>query len=259
LAGFKANSRVASFQGSVSYHLSSNFFNKTQGLIPKRDLKRQHTNPYLDMWTHVCHEIEWAGPIPTTVREKKAHHVMVIFYHHFGCIVPTYAALSVIAKLAQPAKPSKEPVKPILDLGSGCGYWTFMLRNLPLDPQMKALDVRAIDNAASEYRTMWIDDTHNENALTYLSWNRNGKGCVLLLVYPPAMGNFTSSVLKAFEGDSIVVAGTQNANGFTGFRHVLIDEWIHEHLPAFELTLRMPLPSISSKDEALYVFQRTKT
>jgi hypothetical protein len=184
--------------------------------------------------------------------------MLPIFYHHFGCVVPSYAALHVIGKLAQPAKPSKESVLPILDVGSGNGYWSYMLRNFSVG-EMKSLNVRAIDNQLSEYRVSWVRDTIKSDGLTYLQKEvDNGKGCILLLVYPQATGNFTGPILKAFEGDTIVVAGTQNGNGFTGFQDQVVDEWVEKNLPAFRLTLRLPLPSFAGKDEALFVFQREK-
>lgn len=133
-----------------------------------------------------------------------------------------------------------------------------MLRNLALEAGMKPLLVRAIDNGLSEYRVTWIDDTIKTDGLKYLQENDGAKDCVLLLVYPQATGGFTEAVLRAFEGDSIVVAGTQNGNGFTAFQDAVVDEWVEKNLPAFDLVLRMPLPSFAGKDEALFVFQRRK-
>jgi hypothetical protein len=135
-----------------------------------------------------------------------------------------------------------------------------MLRQFPLTHigATKPLEVRAIDNAVSEYRVTWIDDTIKMDGKEYLKKNDGGKGCILLLVYPQATGDFTGPILKAFEGEYIVVAGTQNGNGFTGFRESVVDEWVTKNLPAFELMLRMPLPSFAGKDEALFVFQRKK-
>jgi hypothetical protein len=175
-------------------------------------------------------------------------------------VVPSYSALHAIAKLAQPAKPSKEAVLPILDIGSGNGYWTYMLRNIPIGDisGAKELDVRPIDNQLSEYRVAWVKDTIKSDGREYLKQNGNGKGCVLLLVYPQATGDFTGPLLKAFEGDTIVVAGTQNGNGFTGFQDIVVDEWVEKNLEAFELVLRMPLPSFAGKDEALFVFRRSR-
>ena len=59
-----------------------------------------------------------------------------------------------------------------------------------------------------------------------------------------------------FEGDTIVVAGTQNGNGFTAFQDQVVDQWVEKNLKAFELTLRMPLPSFAGKDEGLFVWRR---
>ena len=241
----------------MSTHLASRFLNTTSGILPsKKD--RQHKNPYLSLWTYSCYELEWSGPLPSTRFTQISHHILPLFYHHFGCIVPSYAALHVIAKLAQPAKPSKENVLPILDMGSGNGYWTFMLRNFPIADinGAKALDVRAVDNQLSEYRVSWIRDTIKQDGRDYLKENAWGQGCVLLLIYPQATGDFTGSVLDAYQGNTIVVAGTQNANGFTAFQDQIVDEWILKHLSTFTLTLRMPLPSFAGKDEALFVFQR---
>lgn len=255
LNAFKASSKPGTLRGHVSSHLHSRFYNTTAGLIPsKKD--RSHTNPYLSLWAYSAEELEWAGPWPNTVHTKIAHHILPVLYHHFGCVVPTHAALHVIAKLAQPDKPSKEEVRPILDIGSGNGYWTFMLRAFPLSEGMKALDIRPIDNGLSEYRINWVEDTVRKDGMRYLKEYDGGKGCVLLLVYPQATGNFTGPMLKAFKGDSIVVAGTQNKNGFTAFQDTVVDEWIEKNLSEFELTLRMPLPSFAGKDEALFVFQR---
>ncbi|KAF2108816.1 hypothetical protein BDV96DRAFT_586742 [Lophiotrema nucula] len=266
LNGFKANAKANTIRSAVATHLTSRFLNKTQGLLPsKKD--RTHKNPYLSMWAYSCRELEWAGPWPNTRYTKISHHILPIFYHHFGCVVPSYAALWVIAKLAQPARPSKEPVRPILDIGSGNGYWTFMLRNLPLEGNMLPLKVYPVDNAASEYRFDWLQDapTIKMDGLNFLKnyseggfQTNGGKGCVLLLVYPQATGDFTESLLRAFSGDTIVVAGTQTQNGFTAFQEEMVDEWIEKNLPEFGLTLRMPLPSFAGKDEALFVFQRKK-
>jgi hypothetical protein len=135
-----------------------------------------------------------------------------------------------------------------------------MLRNFPIADisGAKKLDVRPIDNQLSEYRVSWVRDTIKCDGQAYLKQHENGNGCILLLIYPQATGNFTGPIMKAFEGHTIVMAGTQNGNGFTGFQDVVVDEWVEKNLPAFELTLKMPLPSFAGKDEALFVFQRKK-
>jgi hypothetical protein len=259
LNGFKANAKAGTLRSQIAPHLDSRYLNTTTGLLPSKKA-RTHVNPYLSLWTYSCHELEWAGPLPSTTFTRISHHILPIFYHHFGCVVPSYAALHVIAKLAQPAKPSKEAVLPILDFGSGNGYWSYMLRHFPIADisGAKALDVRPIDNQLSEYRVAWVRDTIKSDGMAYLKAHDNGKGCVLLLVYPQATGDFTGPILKQFEGDTIVVAGTQNRNGFTGFQDQGVDEWVERDLGAFGLAMRIPLPSFAGKDEALFVFKRKK-
>lgn len=170
--------------------------------------------------------------------------------------MPTYAALHAIARVAQPAKPSREGVRPVLDVGSGNGYWSFMLRNFPIAEGMKALDVRPIDNGVSEYRVNWVRDTIKMDGGEYLEKNEGGRGCVLLLVYPQATGGFTERVMRAFKGEVVVVVGTQNGNGFTGFQDEIVDSWVGREMPEWELVLRLPVPSFAGKDEALFVWKR---
>jgi hypothetical protein len=265
LNSFAKSAKADTLRKRIGNHLNERFLNASPtSLLPsKRDPKkpaRQHKNPYLDLWKYSCEELEWAGPLPSTTHTRISHHILPIFYHHFGCVVPSYAALYVLAKLAQPARPSKEDVLPILDIGSGNGYWTYMLRNFPVSHigAEKPLHVRAIDNQVSEYRVSWIKDTIIRDGKEWLRSHDGGRGCVLLLVYPQVTGNFTGPLLKAFQGDKIVVAGTQNGNGFTGFHDMVVDEWVAKNLEAFELVLRMPLPSFAGKDEALFVFERRK-
>lgn len=144
-----------------------------------------------------------------------------------------------------------------------------MLRNFitekDIESGMKKLDVMAIDNQLSEYRTTWISDTIITDGVKFLTNPQarvahgevnGGRGCILLLVYPQATGGFTEKILRAFKGDVIVVAGTQNSNGFTGFQDRVIDEWVEREMPEFELVLRIPLPSFAGKDEGLFVWKR---
>lgn len=145
----------------------------------------------------------------------------------------------------------------ILDLGSGNGYWSYILRRFrsPSAPN-KALNVVAVDNGLSEWRTLWIPDTITSDGVEYLSKNKNGKDMVLLLVYPQVGADFTGKVLRAYNGDTIVCAGTQNANGFTAFKEETIADWMAKNMPEFDKTLQVPLPSFAGKDEALFVFER---
>jgi hypothetical protein len=225
--------------------------------------KNPISNPALDFWAWSCNNLEWAGPNADTVNVKQSHHMLPVFYHHFGCVCPTYDAISLITQLSRPPpkiKGEKAVERPILDVGSGNGYWTLMLRRA-------GLIVYPIDNALSVWRTMWIPDTLSFDAVDLLTSKtipkplsppvgRGGENAILLLVYPQVSNNFTGRVIDAYKGDVVVVAGTQNGNGFTGFGGETVHSWMAREKGEFELVVQVPLPSFAGKDEALFVFVR---
>ena len=181
--------------------------------------------------------------------------------HHFGCVVPSWEALQIIKLVAQTSNGSldgdgnksnkskgKEKQRKILDIGSGNGYWTYMLRRL-------GLSVTAVDDCSSTYRTSWISDTVAVDGATYLVRNSGAKDAVLLLVYPITGNGLTEKVCRAYSGDKIVIAGTQNGNGYTGFKDRKVEEFLCEG-GGWKKTVQVPLPSFPGKDEGLFVFER---
>lgn len=116
--------------------------------------------------------------------------------------------------------------------------------------------VIAVDNMASEYRTMWIPDTVKADGVEYLKKNAGGKGKVLLLVYIVTAGTFTSRLMDAYQGDTIVVVGTQNGNRYTGFSDCTVEEYFEKEMVGWEMICRIAMPSFAGKDEAMYVWKR---
>jgi SAM-dependent methyltransferase len=167
--------------------------------------------------------------------------------HHFGCVVPNYESLEIIRQVAGG--------KPILDIGSGNGYWTFMLRRGAKPGGGKVV---AVDSGQSVYRTLWIGDTVVADGIKWLREERKGGvGDVLLLVYPIVGGDgFTEKVIKAYKGDAVCVVGTQCRNGYTAFRDKVIDQWMEEE-GGWEKIVQVPVPSFAGKDEALFVFRKS--
>ena len=158
--------------------------------------------------------------------------------------MPSYEGLEVIRQVAAAGKKRK-----VIEIGSGNGYWTYMLRRL-------GMEVKAVDNLQSEYRTLWISDMIVKDGDKFLKDENGGMDAVLLLVYPVVGAGFTAKVLDAYNGDTICVAGTQNRNGYTAFRDRRIDEYMEAEKPEFERTVQVALPSFAGKDEALFVFER---
>lgn len=126
------------------------------------------------------------------------------------------------------------------------------------------LTVYPVDNLQSEWRTNWVPDTIPSDGVSFLKSHAGGKDMVMLLVYPVVggsvaggtEGSFTRGLVDAYEGDTIAVVGTQNGNGYTGFRGMTMAEYMAKEQPEWVRVVQIPLPSFAGKDEALFVFQR---
>lgn len=257
LRGLAANAKKNSIQAAVAEYLLSKRYVAASDptlVITARNKKnqqqqqqqqQQYANIYIDFWAWSCVSLEWAGPEPSTSSLQLSHHVLPIFMHHFGCVCPSHEALELIRRLSLG--------RVVLDIGSGNGYWSYMLRRYNCQ-------VLAIDNLQSRWRTTWIHDTQLADAADYIRRQRPGAGKddVLLMVYPVVGLGFTVSVLDAYQGDVVCVAGTQNGNGYTGFKDETIDQWMTRERRDFEKVVQVPLPSFAGKDDALFVFRRTK-
>ncbi|KAL0264926.1 hypothetical protein SLS55_000880 [Diplodia seriata] len=261
LRGLASNAKKDSLRAAIAAHLQSQFHLAPAATSPApltlpNKRKQPFANPYYDYWAWSCHNLEWAGPWPATAQTRISHHVLPVFYHHFGCAVPTWDALSLVAQLTQHAPPAPKPKgwpgRDVVEIGSGNGYWALQLR------RAAGCRVAAVDNAHSEWRTMWIGDTVWADGVKYLEGRGGAEEAVLLLVYPQVGADFTAKVLRAYRGDYVVVAGTQNGNGFTGFKDETIAEWMARERKEFERVAQVPLPSFAGKDEALFVFVRRK-
>ena len=118
------------------------------------------------------------------------------------------------------------------------------------------LNVLAIDNHQSVFRCNWIKDTIVTDGVSFLKSKKGAPDDVLLLVYPVVGGDFFKKMLDAYKGCWVVVAGTQCANGYTGFADKTVDAWVQQERPEWILQVRVPLPSFAGKDEALFVFKK---
>lgn len=252
LKSLSSNAKKGSLRASIAAHLLSKRY--LHPSIPKLQIPRSKTappNPYLDFLSWACLNLEFAGPCPESEAVKSSHHVLPVLMHHFGCVCPSHEALSILKILADGRE--------IWDMGSGNGYWTVMLRQY-------GAAVMPVDNAQSSWRVTWVNDTTITDGIQYLGRpaNKGGKNAVLLLVYPIVgggvaggeEGGFTRKLVKAYKGDTIAVVGTQNHNGYTGFRSMSMDEYMEREEPEWTKVVQIPLPSFPGKDEALFVFQR---
>ncbi|KAK1238569.1 hypothetical protein MKX07_004145 [Trichoderma sp. CBMAI-0711] len=253
LKNFATNAKKASIRSEAAAHLVEKRYVHpalaSRLTIPKCKQPPPSQNPSLDFWAWSCRNLEWCGPCASSERVATSHHVLPILMHHFGCATPSHEGLEVLRLLADG--------RPVADMGSGNGYWTLMLRRY-------GLTVYPVDNMQSEWRVNWVDDTVIMDGVKWLRSRDGGRGMVLLLVYPVVgggvgggtEGGFTRGLVDAFQGDTLAVVGTQNGNGYTGFKSMTMDVFMEREHPEWTRVVQIPLPSFAGKDEALYVFQR---
>ncbi|KHN94256.1 uncharacterized protein MAM_07892 [Metarhizium album ARSEF 1941] len=253
LKNLATNAKKGSLRCETAAHLSAKRFIHP-GLLAKLTIPKCKSpppiqNPYLDFWAWSCRNLEWCGPNASSERTAMGHHVLPILMHHFGCVTPSHEGLESLRILADG--------RPIADVGSGNGYWSFMLRGY-------GLTVHAVDNMQSEWRVNWIDDTDMMDGVKWLQRNNRGRDMALLLVYPVVgggigggtEGGFTRDLVDAYDGDTLAVVGTQNRNGYTGFKSMTMDEYMARERKDWVKVVQIALPSFAGKDEALFVFQR---
>ena len=149
---------------------------------------KSHVNPSFDVWAWSNQNLEWAGPEDGTEKVRISHAILPVLYHHFGCVCPSYEALEIIRQVSKG--------RPIVDLGSGNGYWTYMLRKM--QNGKKPLEVIPVDSGLSEWRTVWVDNTIEMDGFKWLQQNSGGKDHVLILVYPQVSDDFTAKIIKAY-------------------------------------------------------------
>lgn len=260
LKTFSLNAKKGSIRARVAAHLlARRFLHPALGAalqVPKvkNPAAGLPANPYLDFQAWACGALGWAGPCDASERVRSSHHVLPVLMHHFGCACPSHEALALLRTLADG--------RPVWDIGSGNGYWTFMLRAYGLPG-----GVVPVDNAQSSWRVTWVPDTVVSDGVAFFNrpGNAGGRDAVLLLVYPIVgggvaggrPGGFTRDLVRAYKGDTLAVVGTQNHNGYTGFPDATMDEYMErEHAGEWTKVVQVPLPSFPGKDEALFVFQR---
>ncbi|KAJ4403412.1 hypothetical protein N0V82_010657 [Gnomoniopsis sp. IMI 355080] len=256
LKALASNAKKGSIRASVAAHLAAKRYLHPAAVAQQLHIgKKKPTakdvppNPYYDFWEWSCRNLEWCGPCPEAEKRPQSHHVLPVLMHHFGCAVPSYESLEILKVVADG--------RAVVDMGSGNGYWAFMLRQ-------HGVDVKPVDNAQSEWRANWVSDTTIIDGPKWLTKNAAGKDVVLLMVYPVVgggagggvEGGFTRDLIKAYQGDTVAVVGTQNRNGYTSFREMTFDEYMEREQPEWTKVVQIPVPSFAGKDEALFIYQR---
>ena len=185
LKALSANAKKDTLRASIAQHLLALYQPPAGITIPKN---KSHINPYFDILAWTNQSLEWAGPEATTHKIKISHALLPVLYHHFSCVCPSFEALEIIRVLAKG--------RGVVDVGSGNGYWTYMLRRMK--DGKKNLEVVPVDNGLSDWRTLWVADTVEMDGAEWLRKHEGGKGHVLLMVYPQVSHDFTAKTIKAY-------------------------------------------------------------
>ncbi|PSR85760.1 hypothetical protein BD289DRAFT_433558 [Coniella lustricola] len=255
LTALASNAKKSSIRARVAAYLDSTRYIHPGAAsilhIPKKKpaAKDVPLNPYFTFWAWSCRNLEWCGPCPESEARPQSHHILPVLMHHFGCAIPSYESLEILRLVARG--------RVVADMGSGNGYWAFMLRQ-------HGLTVAPVDNAQSRWRANWVADTTIMDGAKWLAKNAGGQDVVLLMVYPVVGGTvgggvdggFTRDLIKAYKGDTIAVVGTQNHNGYTSFGKMTFAEYMAKEQPEWTRMVQIPIPSFAGKDEALFVYQR---
>jgi len=164
-----------------------------------------------------------------------AHERRAWCVRRYAFALPTEPALALIARYA-----------PIVELGAGTGYWSFLLRR-------RGVDVVAYDLAPP-------DRLPNPNALRPLTWTGVEQGGVdvlaaypdraLFLCWPAYRDPFAVEALTAYAGRTLLYIG-EPAGGHTAddsFFELLEREWTPES--------RLALPNWPGTRDTLSVYSR---
>ena len=145
--------------------------------------------------------------------------------HTHGFAIPNEAALNRIAELG-----------PVLEVGSGVGYWAHLLRD-------RGVDVVAVDRRDCGRH---IGDTIVMDGVEYLEQNAGGRERTLLLCWPTYAGD----VVKAYRGDHVVVVGENECSYGSTWDMDEDDDW--------QMTEKIDIPTWPGMADDMRVYQRKK-
>lgn len=149
----------------------------------------------------------------------------------YGYAIPNEIALNVIVD-----------INPILEIGSGSGYWTHLLRE-------KGADVIAVDNKSEPFKIFHIDDTIFMDGVLYLHEHHGCRDRTLLLCWP----RWGHEMVQAFTGDRLVIVGEPEGGATWAF-----DE-DDEEFAEWELIEIVDIPTWPGMKDDLRIYQRQPT
>ncbi len=143
----------------------------------------------------------------------------------YSYAIPNEDSLNTIARLG-----------PILEVGSGSGYWAFLLRS-------KCVDIVAIDDRSSpsQWKIDWFPMTQVIDAHKYLQKHAGCSDRSLFLCWPL----YGDEILSLFKGRYLIIIGEPSGSCWT-----LSDD------SGWELTQTIEIPTWPGCHDRMYVYKR---
>lgn len=145
----------------------------------------------------------------------------------YSFAIPNEQALEVLKQHA-----------PIIEIGSGSGYWAFLLRQ-------KGVDVLAVDNMSETFEKRWLSDIVVKDGTTFLKSNNGCANRTLLLCWPRDADN----IIEAFQGDTIIWIGEIGGSTWY-FQDDALEEW--------EMKQEVMIPTWPGVHDTMNVYKRKK-
>jgi hypothetical protein len=198
-------------------------------------------NPYYEHWRRAGGEMFAYDPPLRLGGSFNPRLVRQVFMHRdegiqtYGFAVPNQSAIELIARHA-----------PIVEMGAGTGYWTWLLRQLNVDviAYDKQLVVEGGDNQF-KFKKPWTEVVQGSTEALVQHPDR-----ALLLCWPDYASPFAEQALRAYSGNTLISIGEGwgGCTGDDGFFELLGKEW--------ELVDEHSIPQWDGIHDSIEVYQR---
>ena len=138
-------------------------------------------------WEPWARSVCFYGESDDSLVQKDDFRQRLKLIEKFSLAIPNEESLNAITRMG-----------PIIEVGSGSGYWAFLIR-------CKCVDIIAVDDRSSPQKwTMdWFPSTIKCDALKYLEEHGGCSDRTLFMSWPTC----GESILSAFKGDHFIIIG----------------------------------------------------
>jgi hypothetical protein len=198
------------------------------------------SNPYLQEFDRLRRELDAqpaaSGALPHSGRGFSTAERRMWCMRRYSFGVPDEAALDAIARRA-----------PVLELGAGTGYWTYLLRARGVD--CLAFDVAPPDRSVNPHQFRPLTWTYVEQGgIETLA--RYGQDRSLLLVWPTWRDPFADQALAGYPGPTVIYVGEPRGG------HTADDAFFDRLSQDWRVVEHVQVPRWPGTRDSLSVFER---